>query len=174
METRDVKRNPFGQDELSMLDPSDFYKGMTQGIQGIIDLTEKVNFHEEYPQNHSIVITNNSSTTCKLYGEEEDWSSHTKKDVWVRILNRHYRWCDAFVRVYHQYIDPKTLENYEKMKREVRPGMKWIRKNFGLKVVEMALKHKKMIKNNTKVSRPHETAKAEAEAMEVEGFKPAL
>ncbi len=170
---QEVERCSFGDEDLTMLDPSDFYKGMTQGIEGIIDLCEKVNYHADYPQNHNIVITNVSSSVCRLY--EVEWVSHTKRDLWYRIIRRHYEWCDAFIRVYSKYIDSRTIENYERLKAKIRPGMKWIRKTFGLPMVEMALQHKKMIKKSTKdPPKIKELAKQEALAMEVEGFQVAL
>jgi len=163
---------PFGDEDLTMLSPVDFYKGMTQGTAGIIDLLEKVNFHGNYPQNHNIVINNASSSVCMLY--LNDWATHTKREVWVKVLKRHFQWCDAFVRVYHEHIDPRTVEEYKQFKKESGPDMKWIRKNFGLAMVKMALQHKRMIKRSFKAHTPKEVAAVEAREMEVGGFNPPL
>lgn len=157
-----------------MLDPSDFYKGITQGVEGITDLCEKVNYHADYPQNHNILLTNNSSAVCRIY-DGANWSTLTRRDLWIRIMQRHYQWCDAFIKVYKEYIDEKTLENYDKLKSEIRPGMKWIRKNFGLNIIQMAMRHKKMIKQSTKEEvKLKEIAKEEAQAIQIESAQTAL
>jgi hypothetical protein len=141
-----------GNEDLGMLDPSDFYYNLDNGIEGLVNLIEKVNYNEKYPQNHNILITNQSDSYCHVYHEDQ-WRQMQRKDLCVRLLIRHYKWLDAFTKVYKDFTKSKQLSQYGQMRSEIKPENKNLKRIIGTSIVEMAVKHKKMIQESAKEGR---------------------
>lgn len=138
-----------GSEDLGMLDPSDFYYNLDNGVDGMVNLIEKVNYNEKYPQNHNILITNQSDNYCLVYHEDQ-WQQMYRKDLFIRLIMRHYKWMDAFTKIYKDYIKSKQQAQYEQMKIDIKSDTKNLKRIVGEPFIEMAIKYKKMIQESAK------------------------
>ena len=165
------QRRVFGDEDLSMLNPNDFYNGMIRGVKGMLELIEKVHYGPS-GTNHNILITTLTGNNCQVLHEESKWMIVNRRDVWEKLITRHYKWIDAFVKVYDIYIGEDARECYELLKKEVTLDNRTIRKAFGQSFTELALKYKK-VSQEILHEKPR-SVKDEAMEMIVEDFDPAF
>jgi hypothetical protein len=164
-------RKNLGEEDISMLDPSDFYCNFGKGVQGFINMVQKVNYNEKYPQNHNIMITSQYDSYCLVYNEGE-WQQMLRKDVVARLLVRHFKWMDAFNKIYKDYIDSHQINNYIQLRQETTTTSKNL-KHLTSPLIEMAIKHKKLIQESAKQSKKiKQNIKAIAKEMVIDSPTP--
>jgi hypothetical protein len=108
-----IKFRELENEDISFITDKDYNIIFNEGIQCIEKLVKYIYFNENYPQNHIIAITNETSKNAKLY-KNNQWTE-INKDELVSIL---YTRCDDILNDYYEEFEEKMSErvsnNYKK------------------------------------------------------------